>query len=313
MIVDNKINNKKYDFFTFNNIRGRSGRMWQHFIGHVYLFNDPPQEKPEFVDVPVFTQNKSAPDALLVQLEEEDLSTESTRRMRQIWEQNYLTLDTIQENAGMEPWGQIALAREIAEKIDQLGPQLSWKGMPTYDQLKVVFDLAWRHLGGRSAAGVASASQLTYRINQYRIDPDYSSQLRTAVKGKSSDDADEALEIFLEFTRQWVNFKAPRMISAVNRIQNEVLRRYSRNPGEYTVFCSQLESMFMNPVIVALEEYGVPIQLGKRLVTILGSLETLDEALAALAKRQVQDIKGISNFERSLIRPLCKDDVPESN
>lgn len=314
VIVDDKISNKKkYDFFTFNNIRGRSGRMWQHFIGHVYLFNDPPQEKLEIVDVPVFTQNKSTPDALLVQLEQEDLSTESTRRMRQIWEQNYLTLDTIQKNAGMEPWGQIALAREIAERIDQLSPELSWKGMPTYDQLKVVFDLAWRHLGGRSGAGVATASQLTYKINQYRIEPDYSSQLRAAVEGKSSEDADEALETYLEFTRQWVNFKAPLMITAVNRIQNEVLRRYDRKPGEYNVFCSQLESMFMSPVIVALEEYGVPIQLGKRLVPMLGSPETLDEALTALAKRQVQEIKGVSNFERELIRPLCKDEVPDGS
>lgn len=64
VVVDNKISNKKCDFFTFNNIRGRSGRMWRHFIGHVYLFNDPPQSELEFVDVPVFTQNDSAPDAL---------------------------------------------------------------------------------------------------------------------------------------------------------------------------------------------------------------------------------------------------------
>ncbi len=133
------------------------------------------------------------------------------------------------------------------------------------------------------------------------------------MEGKSSEDADEALETYLEFTPQWVNFKAPLMITAVNRIQNEVLRRYDRKPGEYNVFCSQLESMFMSPVIVALEEYGVPIQLGKRLVPMLGSPETLDEALTALAKRQVQEIKGVSNFERELIRPLCKDEVPDGS
>ncbi len=161
VVADHKINNRKYDFFTFNNIRGRSGRMWQHFVGHVYLFNDPPQPELEFVDVPVFTQNDNAPDSLLIQLNEEDLSDSATSRMRQIWEQDSLTLETIKENAGIEPWGQISLAREIEENIGRLAPMLSWRGMPSYDDLKVVFDLAWKHLGVRGGAGVATASQLT--------------------------------------------------------------------------------------------------------------------------------------------------------
>jgi len=309
VVADNKISNKKYDFFTFNNIRGRSGRMWQHFVGHVYLFNEPPQKELEFVDVPVFTQNDSTPDALLIQLDEDDLSNAATKRMRQIWEQDFLSLEAIQENAGLEPWGQINLAREIAENIERLGPMLSWRGMPSYDDLLVVFDLAWRHLGARSGAGVTSAAQLTYRINQYRMQPNYMAQLRAAVKGKSGDEADEALETFLEFTRQWLNFKAPRLMSAVNRIQAEVLRRYSYRPGDYSFFCGQLESMFMSPVITALDEYGVPIQLGERLMPILGYPDTLDDALTALANRRTKDISGISPFERALIRPLCRDDL----
>lgn len=35
IVYDNKLNNKSLDFFTYNNIRGRSGRMFRHFIGHV--------------------------------------------------------------------------------------------------------------------------------------------------------------------------------------------------------------------------------------------------------------------------------------
>lgn len=310
IIVDNKIANRKYDFFTFNNIRGRSGRMWKHFIGQIYLFNDPPQPELEFVDVPVFTQNDNAPDALLIQLNEDDLSNLATKRMRQIWEQNFVTLETIKENVGLEPWWQINLAREIEENIDELGVLLSWRGMPSYDNLKAVFDLAWRHFDVRSGAGVKSAAQLTYLINQYRINPSYMTQIREAVKGKSGDEADEALETFLEFTRQWVNFKAPRLMSAVNRIQAEVLSRYSYTPGDYKFFCGQLESMFMNPVIIALEEYGIPIQLGERLMPTLGEPKTLDAALEALANRHAKDVDGISIFEKALIRPLCQENSP---
>ncbi len=37
VIFDNMIAKEKFDYFTFNNIRGRSGRMFEHFIGRVFL------------------------------------------------------------------------------------------------------------------------------------------------------------------------------------------------------------------------------------------------------------------------------------
>ncbi len=309
VVVDNKINRKKYDFFTFNNIRGRSGRMWKHFVGHVYLFHDAPEKELQFVDIPVFTQNNNAPDALLVQLDKQDLSEDASRRVRQIWEQNWLSLDTIQKNVGLDPWTQIDLAREIESDLNKYAPLLSWSGIPTYDQLKAVFDLAWRHFKVRSAAGVASASQLTFLVNRYRTTPNYNAQIALAMKGKSGDEADEAMETFLEFARQWMSFKAPRLMSAVNRIQAEVLHRNRRKPGDYAFFCGQMESLFMNPVILALEEYGIPLQLGLRLAPTLGNPETLDKALDALSKRSSFDFRDLSPFERELVKPLCRDGI----
>ena len=38
IVYDNKLNRKPLEYFTFNNIRGPSGRMFRHFIGHVYVF-----------------------------------------------------------------------------------------------------------------------------------------------------------------------------------------------------------------------------------------------------------------------------------
>ena len=307
VVADNTINRKKYDFFTFNNIRGRSGRMWKHYVGHVYLFNDPPQKELASVDVPVFTQHDDAPDSLLVQLDENDLAPAAAGRMRQIWEQNSLSLETIKQNAGIEPWGQVELAREIEENIDRLAPLLSWKGSPTYDQMFAVFDLAWRHFKVKGLAGVFSAKQLTFKVHQYRMQPSFTTQLRNALKGKAGDAADEALEGFLEFSRQWMGFKAPRLMSAVNRIQNEVLSGVRKRPGDYSFFCGQMESLFMSPVVTALEEYGVPLQLGEQIVPVLGNPQTLDEALAGLAKRRANDIPNLSGFERALVRPLCLD------
>ncbi|MCX7507649.1 DEAD/DEAH box helicase [Delftia tsuruhatensis] len=305
VVVDNKINKKKYDYFTFNNIRGRSGRMWQHYVGHVYLFNSPPDRELEFVDVPVFTQNESAPDALLVQLEQQDLSDDAKARVGKIWNQAVLSPQTIQQNVGIDPQGQIELAREIEARLQELMPLLCWTGQPTYDQTKEIFDLAWRHFKVKAGSGVRSASQLTLLVNRYRKNPDYAAQLSAAIAGKMGDEADEALESFLEFARQWLSFKAPRLVSAVGRIQGDVLLRHGIRPGNYAFFCTQLESLFMNPVVIALEEYGVPIQIASRLAPMLGDPKTLDEALAGLARRRPADFSGLTMFERVLISPLC--------
>lgn len=305
VVVDNKINKKKYDYFTFNNIRGRSGRMWQHYVGHVYLFNAPPERELEFVDVPVFTQSDSAPDALLVQLEQQDLSVAAKERMSPIWQQTALSKETIQLNVGIDPLGQIALAKEIEARLLELAPLLCWTGVPTYDESKAVFDLAWRHFKVRRAGSVLSSSHLTFLVNKYVRNPDYAAQLSAAIDGKVGGDADEALESFLEFARQWLSFKAPRLIGAVGRIQAEVYGRHGLRCGNYAYFCSQLESLFMNPVITALEEYGVPMQIGARLVPRLGNPETLDDALASLAKRKASEFGGLSRFEQALIGPLC--------
>lgn len=307
VVVDNKINKKKYDYFTFNNIRGRSGRMWQHYVGHVYLFNAPPERELEFVDVPVFTQNENAPDALLVQLEQKDLSPTAKDRMHQIWQQSALSIDIIQQNVGIDPMGQIALAKEIEARLGELTPLISWTSLPTYDQMKTVFDLAWRNFKVKPVGGVFSSSQLTFLVNRYRTNPDYAAQLSAAITGKTGEEADEALESFLEFARQWLTFKAPRLLTAVGRIQTEVLERHGVRPGNYAYFCSQLESLFMNPVIIALEEYGVPIQIGARLVTKLKNPTTLDEALEGLAKHGSEYFTGLSGFEQALVRPLCAD------
>jgi replicative superfamily II helicase len=64
IILDNKINKSPIDFFTFNNIRGRSGRMGTgHFIGHVYIFHDPPEDNLPLIDLPAFTQTDDTPES----------------------------------------------------------------------------------------------------------------------------------------------------------------------------------------------------------------------------------------------------------
>src|SRR5690606_27973433 len=92
VVLDNKINRSKYDYFTCNNIRGRAGRRFRHFVGHVYLFHESPSPELPFVDIPAFSQSDEASDSLLVQLKHEDLTPSSRDRLKPVWSQQALSL-----------------------------------------------------------------------------------------------------------------------------------------------------------------------------------------------------------------------------
>jgi hypothetical protein len=112
IILDDKIAQRRFDFFTFNNIRGRSGRMLQHFVVHVYLFHPQPEPELPIIDFPAFTQSKAASDALLLQLDEDDLTASSTRRLEQYHGQELIPISVLRANAGLNPAQQLAFAQE---------------------------------------------------------------------------------------------------------------------------------------------------------------------------------------------------------
>ena len=66
IIFDNMIAKQKLDYFTFNNIKGRSGRMFEHFVGRVFRFHEEPQAELPFVDFPLHTQDANTPESLLI-------------------------------------------------------------------------------------------------------------------------------------------------------------------------------------------------------------------------------------------------------
>jgi replicative superfamily II helicase len=80
-IYDKAINRDDYDFFTFSNVRGRAGRLGQHFVGSVYLFHTPPEHENIEVTPPLFGDLDDAPDEFVVQISEEDTTPAITDRI----------------------------------------------------------------------------------------------------------------------------------------------------------------------------------------------------------------------------------------
>jgi len=81
-IYDRKISTSKLDRFTFDNIKGRAGRMFKHNIGRVFLYNAPPDETQFEVRVPLFNADELMQPELLMQIGDDLLSPPARRRKR---------------------------------------------------------------------------------------------------------------------------------------------------------------------------------------------------------------------------------------
>ncbi|KVR67888.1 hypothetical protein WK24_13090 [Burkholderia vietnamiensis] len=117
---------------------------------------------------------------------------------------------------------------------------------------------------------------------------------------KDGMDVDEAIELTLDFQRQWAEFRAPNLLSALNRIQRHIFESYNLLPGSYDVYISHVENLGRSPVVNALDEYGLPTQIGQVVWERLGSPETLDETLARLRDSSGL-FPGLTLFENLLV------------
>jgi rhodanese-related sulfurtransferase len=306
IIFDNKIARSKYDLFTFNNISGRSGRMFQYFVGHVYLFYPPPEDELPFVDIPISAQTDDTPDSLLVQMDNEDLNDTSRERMKKYEEQENLPIDVLRANEGIEPSAQIALAAEIENSFDYYYPLMHWEKDPTWDQLNWICDLIWRRfdgigLGNRSAV---SSGQLAGLIWALRKRP-ATKELVTTMIPYANGDPDDAVNRVLDFQRMWASFHFPRLLRCVSRIQAHICSRLNRRPGNYEGFADQVEHLFLGPVTAALDEYGLPLDLARKLQSHIKAVD-IDEALACLKSLDDADL-NLDAFEREVFSDTVRE------
>src|SRR5712671_6842848 len=110
--------------------------MFQHFIGRVFLFHEPPIEELRFIDFPVFSQGSVTPNSILVQMDDADLTGESRTRIEQFKSQDLLPLELLKEQAIFEPEDLLHLAEAVASLNRSDAAKLAWQNFPTYEQLE---------------------------------------------------------------------------------------------------------------------------------------------------------------------------------
>jgi hypothetical protein len=300
VIFDKKIGTSNFDFFTFNNIRGRAGRMFEHHIGHIYLFHQPPKEQLPIVDVPAMTLDESASDALLLQADPDELAAGPRSRLDKYFGQKDLSVHVLRANADIDPARQLKLARELRSNLQLYHSQLYWKAFPTRQQRSALCDLIWNHLQERSGGGVRSSAQLSLRIGRLGETTDIAKMIQLELSNAAYvHSADEAVDNVLDFLRHWVSYNFGRYALAVDRIQRDVFESERLPAGDYSFYVGKVQHLYSDPACAALDEYGIPFQLAKRLEHRLAGDGNLDVTLEKLKNLNAM---LIDPFERELLR-----------
>jgi hypothetical protein len=298
IVFDRTVGNTPYDFFTFNNIRGRVGRMFKHFVGNAYLFHEPPNQELPFVDVPVLTQGEDTPTSLLMQIEEPDLTTRSRDRLEPYLHNPAISANTLRANAGVDLDAQVDVAERLHSASTDRATAIGWTGLPTYDQLRQTCELVWVLAGPNPRTDSAlSSNQLTFRM--WRLQTARGDIHRLISDALQDSDPNDAVEGMLDFMRYWPGHHFPRLLAALQRIEEEVFPIHGHRPGNYAFYNSRVEQLFLPRFAAALEEYGLPSQVAMKVPGLLRDADSLDVVLERL--RQTPNVASLTHFEQQLL------------
>jgi hypothetical protein len=277
MIFDKKINKADYDFFTFANIRGRAGRLGQHHIGRVLVFNEVPKQQELEVVPTVFNadEDEDLPDEYIVYIEDREETSRSHERVRDL--KRRLELDDAELRL-LSPIGlESALElKEFTRVALEDGTDLVWQGVPKYKQVEACLSVIDR-VQRAQTFGAWSVAQLTFFIEQLRR----SKTMRAFLLDRDKDykGKPEAHDSIFKFLRA-CEYGLPQYFTAI-----EIFVKQQNPLADYSLFIGALSSWFRPELLKELDEEGVPVQIAERFYKIDDSKTTLisklEEAIAS--------------------------------
>lgn len=305
IVYDRRRNKNVLDFFTYKNIQGRAGRMGRYFIGKVFMLEAAPADEETIVEYPVGEQGLDTPLSLIMQLEDGDLTDVSRSRVADALKGSFLSEDTIRLNGSIEPDTQNRLARALFEAMTERPDLYTWSGYPKKVQLIAVAELVMDYLSGPTLQnlGISSAKQLHWHLSRLSQDGGLRAYLSDVANGVlPGQDVSTKIDEALKIARNIVSYRFPQDLMVVHNIQLEVASMLDLVAGDYSVYADAANHLFLPATIAALDEYGVPLQIARKIAGYLEPHHVLDDVISKLRGLDPDDIDLLTDFERRWLR-----------
>lgn len=297
IVWSNKKGQLKLDDFTYRNIIGRGGRMFRHFVGNIYILEEPPS--------PVETQLElTFPDELLADVDDEKYKQELTK------EQLAKILHYKEEMAQL-------MGQEAFERMRNSGALIS-SDTELIAAIALAIKSDARFVRGLANLYAPTSDYWVWILNKVLKlvpagwDASYT-KFAEFVRALSNNwslsipelldhlsEQDITIDEFFKMERN-ATFKLTALLNDINVIQKEIAPEYK---VDISPFIARLSKAFLPSCVMELEEYGLPRMLTKKIHAsglINFEEEGLDlhsaiERLRELKPEILAKIQGLDNF-----------------
>ena len=306
VLFDGRKGGEAIDFFDYSNIKGRSGRLMEHYVGRVFNFVKPPSKESVFIDIPFFEQDPVS-DEILINIPKDDIKNDLKNRYNELYEMPAGLLEIIKRN-GVSVCGQMNIYRQLEQDVHTTKyDDFAWSQMPNWNNMLYILRLSEDNLFQIDHNGIMSVNQLVLYLNEYRKNKDiinliYENRKRKVQAETACKNAgkyyDEAVEQAFHIHRHWFLFTVPKIFRVVDSLQRYVCESYGRRAGSYSYFIQQLENDFIPENLSILIEYGVPASAVRKLDSKVPRNLSEDEVVEYIRRYKRQLTSDWLQYER---------------
>ena len=311
VFFDNKKGGKDIDFFDYSNIKGRSGRLMEHYVGKIFNIDPPPQRESIIIDIP-FVEQINIPDEILINIQECDVHNSQKDKHKELYDGDPKLIDILKHN-GVSIIGQKNILKRLSADIYEKYSEIAWTQYPKWDQLKYILEISEINLYNFDfEQNIRSPAQLAYYVDKYKRSKSIFSIVEDIfIKKKSSvvnltaervsNYYDQAIEAAFHIYRHWFQFTVPKTIRVVDSLQRYVCESKRLKPGSYTFFVQQLENDFIKNNLTILSEFGIPNSAINKLSELIDDSLSEDEIIEYIKKNSLHLHKSLIKYEQDKV------------
>lgn len=252
---------KKIDYFDYKNIKGRSGRMFKHYVGHLYSFYQKYGEEAIEVDIPFVDQHKPLSKEILANTPESDIKDKESQEYQELQAIPKEELELFKKN-GLSIDGQKKILEYLKKNIQNDYHLINWTYSPRYEQALYILDLCFKNLlKPTETGGNITPAKLSTLIKKCNIGRNLYLIVKNEVKylhETCGNDYNYALTYGFQIQRHWFDYKLPKWFGCFNELQKYVCNLYNLRSGDYSIFIAMMENDYMSSRANLLMEFDIP-------------------------------------------------------
>lgn len=301
---------KPIDFFDYANIKGRAGRLMEHFVGRIFNFNEPPATAPIIIDIPFFQQDPIK-NEILIQIDPNEVKFNQSEQYKAIESIPDPDREIIKKNA-VNVLGQKSIIDIVRQDIERNYFLIDWV-MPDYRQLEYILGLGWDHLivPGETTSPMTK-KKLINRTFNYGLNKSvnqlikdcyiYNRNLPSNESKADNEVMDDAIQEIFQMLKHWFEYKVPKWLSVINEIVRFVCFEKGIRTPNYSFYANLIENDFLRPNLSILSEYGIPSSAIRKIENSIPAELKEDFVLNYIKQEKLFNNPNLIEYERKKIQ-----------